>query len=75
MKKNKQPLITRIIKNIIIGSIVAFRPILGIGGTCKFKPTCTKYAIDQLENNPIHISLYKITIRLLMCNPFYKKIN
>jgi len=64
-----QAFFSTLIKKILITCIVGLRPLLG-PATCKFHITCTPYAIDQLETQPLHKALWNIIKRLLMCSPF-----
>jgi len=41
------------------------------GANCRFQPTCSGYAKESLEKRPLHIALFKITIRILKCHPFH----
>jgi hypothetical protein len=40
---------------------------------CKFKPTCSEYAVLVLRKYNLLTAFLKIIIRILRCNPFTKK--
>lgn len=42
-------------------------PLLGV--QCLYYPTCSQYAVEKLEEEPILKATSKITLRLLSCNP------
>lgn len=63
-------IITAITSMICIMLIQALRPFLG-PADCKFEPSCTRYAIIQLQEQPLHKAFYTIAKRLLACNPFF----
>ncbi|MBT3456333.1 membrane protein insertion efficiency factor YidD [bacterium] len=67
--KNK---ITHYTRQLLIAIILGVRPFLGPTYTCRFVVSCTDYAIDQLETEPIFSAIWNILKRLCMCNPFYK---
>jgi len=39
-------------------------------GCCRFRPTCSEYAIQAINKYPIWRALLKIIWRLIRCNPF-----
>ena len=56
--------------------ITTIRPLLGPSGICPFSLGCTQYADLQLKTEPLHIALFNICHRLLLCNPisgFFRK--
>ena len=60
----------RLITIIFLHVMAVLRPLLGPEGICIFTPyTCTLYATDQLQNQPLHKALLRISGRLLRCNP------
>ncbi|HRN77963.1 MAG TPA: membrane protein insertion efficiency factor YidD [Candidatus Dependentiae bacterium] len=59
----------RIINKLIIFIISGLRPLLG-PAHCKYPVTCTPYAIEQLNTQPLHRALGLIIRRILSCNPF-----
>jgi len=61
------------IAKIISFFITGIRPFLG-PADCKFYPSCTRFAQQQLEQQPLHKALWIITKRVASCNPFTKNI-
>lgn len=63
------------IKNILIKIIRFYRkylsPLKG-GGTCRFTPTCSQYAIEALQKHGVIKGCLLSVWRLLRCNPFSK---
>jgi len=41
-------------------------------GYCRHSPTCSKYAVDVLQQRSLPIALFLITKRLLSCHPWKK---
>lgn len=41
-------------------------------GSCRYTPTCSNYAKEAIEKYSIFKALFKITIRVLKCNPLSK---
>jgi len=42
------------------------------GPSCRFYPTCSRYAIDAFEHHNFFYALYLTVWRVLRCNPFSK---
>lgn len=40
-------------------------------GSCRYYPTCSQYALWQLDNNTFFKAIYFTIIRLLKCNQFF----
>ena len=40
--------------------------------TCRFRPTCSNYAIDAFENYNVFYAVILTVWRILRCNPFSK---
>lgn len=61
-------------KNIIIKLINFYRIAISpyTSKSCRFQPTCSRYALDAIEKYGILKAIYKILIRILKCNPWYK---
>ena len=38
--------------------------------TCRFKPTCSQYTVEAIENRGVFIGGLHATWRILRCNPF-----
>lgn len=44
--------------------------LMGPGGGCRFRPTCSAYAIECLRSLPLHRALRLSAWRILRCNPW-----
>ncbi len=42
-----------------------------LGKNCRFHPTCSKYALDCLENLSLPKAVLRIGVRLMKCHPFH----
>ncbi|KMQ51826.1 hypothetical protein CHISP_1322 [Chitinispirillum alkaliphilum] len=40
--------------------------------SCRFSPSCSKYAQEAIKEVPFYIAIPKIIWRVLRCNPFTK---
>ena len=40
--------------------------------SCKFYPSCSSYALDCFKNFSFPKAIFKILIRILKCNPWFK---
>lgn len=56
----------------LIFLIRGIRPLLGPPGCCRYTITCTNFAVQQLQEQPLHKALWRIGKRVLSCNPFCK---
>jgi len=41
-------------------------------GSCRYHPTCSQYAIWQIENNSFFKAIYFTIMRILKCNQLFK---
>ncbi len=41
-----------------------------LGGQCRFNPSCSLYALEALQTQPLHTALRLIINRILRCHPF-----
>lgn len=57
-------------REFIIVSIDCIRPFLGPKGCCRFYPTCSVYARQELEKGPLFRACWRIILRLGQCHPF-----
>ncbi len=64
-----QKIITKLISIILQFLIQALRPLLGPPAHCVYALSCTKFALHQLEHEPLGKAIWTITKRLLSCNP------
>jgi uncharacterized protein len=62
--------VAAIFASIIIGLVKGI--IVVPRGCCKFYPSCTQYAHEAFGRMPFFIALFKISYRVLRCNPFSK---
>jgi len=44
-------------------------PYMGYVAHCRFRPTCSHYAVERLEADGFWIGNVKIAVRLFMCSP------
>ena len=59
---------------IILSALIAvLRPLLGQDGGCRFEVTCTEYALQQLQTEPLYKAIKNITRRVLSCHPFGRR--
>ena len=70
-------------RNIAIGLVVFYQKIfspdhsfwakkLGIGGYCKFTPTCSEYMKLSLKKHGLIKGMFKGIWRIMRCNPWGK---
>lgn len=64
-------MIKQIFNFIFIFFVKTIRPLLGPENCCRYYIACTNYAKIQLTNENFLIALYKISKRVLSCNPFF----
>jgi len=38
--------------------------------TCRFKPTCSQYAVEAIEGRGVIVGFFLATWRILRCHPF-----
>lgn len=57
-------------RELIIAIIDCIRPFLGPAGCCRFSPTCSAYARQELRKGPLFGALWRIIKRLSTCHPF-----
>ena len=41
-------------------------------GTCMFRPTCSQYTLESINNNGVILGIILGIWRILRCNPFHK---
>lgn len=49
----------------------AYRTILTthLGGSCRFYPSCSEYAVESFKTLPLHQAFYFVTRRVCSCRP------
>jgi len=59
-------------RQLLLGLVKAYRLLLSpwIGGSCRFEPTCSRYAIDALERHGAAAGSYLAARRILRCAPW-----
>lgn len=58
-------------KDILLVFLAAYRTVVTthLGGSCRFEPSCSAYAIDAVHTHPTHKALWLITKRVCKCRP------
>jgi putative membrane protein insertion efficiency factor len=62
-------LLTRLLVFLVHAYRVALGPVLG--GSCRFAPSCSSYAIEALERHGPVRGIRLATRRILRCHPFH----
>jgi uncharacterized protein len=61
----------KIVTMFFIAIVRATKTILVVPhGTCRFYPSCSRYAEEALATLPLHLAFFYIVRRVLKCNPF-----
>lgn len=63
--------IDKLLRQILLLFIKLTRPLLG-PAHCRYPITCTEYAKEVLNEKNFILSVFLITKRVLLCNPFIK---
>lgn len=60
------------IRDLLIGIVKAYRLLLSpwLGSSCRFEPTCSRYAIEALERHGAGAGTYLTLRRLVRCQPW-----
>jgi len=66
-------LLTWPISKLLLFLIIGLRPLLG-PARCPFTITCGKFAVHQLQEQPLHKALWEICKRLLACMGLFQQI-
>jgi len=43
-----------------------------LGNNCRYYPTCSEYAVWEIENDNLLKAVFKIIFRILRCNQFFR---
>jgi len=59
---------------ILVALVYAYRLLLGpiLGGSCRFTPSCSSYAIEALERHGAVRGTWLSVRRVLRCHPFQR---
>jgi uncharacterized protein len=59
-------------RRLLAAPIRAYRYFLSpwLGSACRFEPTCSRYALDALEQHGAAAGAYLATRRVLRCHPW-----
>ena len=60
------------IQTLLIGLVKGYRLLLSpwLGSSCRFEPTCSRYALGALENHGAAAGTYLTIARLARCHPW-----
>jgi hypothetical protein len=61
-----------IVKRLLMGLVKAYRLLLSpsLGGSCRFEPTCSVYALQALEQHGAAAGSYLTLHRIARCQPW-----
>jgi len=61
-----------IIKRLLTGLVKAYRLLLSpsLGGSCRFEPTCSSYALQALDQHGAAAGSYLALRRIARCQPW-----
>jgi putative membrane protein insertion efficiency factor len=64
--------VSRIARGVVVAPIVVYRRVLSpaLPRRCKYEPTCSRYAVDAINEYGILRGLVLGVWRLLRCNPW-----
>ena len=59
-------------RDLLIGIVKAYRLLLSpwLGSSCRFEPTCSRYAIEALQQHGAAAGSYLTLRRLVRCQPW-----
>ena len=62
----------RLPQRLLVALVRGYRLLLGpsLGGSCRFEPTCSAYALQALERHGATVGTYLTLHRLGRCQPF-----
>jgi len=61
-----------IVKRLLMGLVEAYRLLLSpwLGGSCRFEPTCSAYALQALDQHGAAAGSYLTLHRIARCQPW-----
>jgi putative membrane protein insertion efficiency factor len=61
----------KIFNCILLFFLAAYRTLVTthLGGSCRFEPSCSTYAVEAVHTHPTHKALWLITKRVCKCRP------
>ncbi|WP_350159260.1 membrane protein insertion efficiency factor YidD [Bdellovibrio sp. 22V] len=61
----------RISKGLLWFFVASYRTVVTthLGGSCRFEPSCSAYALDAIKTHHTHKALWLITKRVCKCRP------
>ncbi|NTV87354.1 MAG: membrane protein insertion efficiency factor YidD [Burkholderiaceae bacterium] len=61
-----------IVKRLLMGLVKAYRLLLSpwLGGSCRFEPTCSAYALQALDQHGAAAGSYLTLHRIARCQPW-----
>lgn len=64
-------LFEKIFKGSLLFILAAYRTVgtTHLGGSCRFEPSCSAYALDAIETHNSYKALWLITKRICKCRP------
>lgn len=70
LKKSINP-IEKSLRWVVLLLLGAYRTILTthLGGSCRFYPSCSEYAVESFRTLPLHKAFYFVTRRVCSCRP------
>ena len=65
-------MIERALRQVLIAVVKGYRLLLSpsLGSSCRFEPTCSRYALDALEQHGAGVGSYLAARRILRCHPW-----
>ncbi|MGZ3780376.1 MAG: membrane protein insertion efficiency factor YidD [Pseudobdellovibrionaceae bacterium] len=60
-----------ILKTVLQVLLAAYRTVgtTHLGGSCRFEPSCSAYALEAIHTHKTHTALWLITKRICKCRP------
>lgn len=51
---------------------IIFKNLLGTGVSCRFSPSCSEFAKNEINKRGLVLGSYNFLVRFLKCQPFYR---